>query len=209
MWMSRDLICVQQDSSVDEANKLMTDRKIRRLLVTDDKRRLLGIVSKHDVLYATNISSDRAIRSRRDVQGTTKVRTVMTKKPYTINSHDSIAKVAQIMRNRKFGALPVVQKGRLVGIITESDILDAFASMMSFSEPSVLFTLQLDKSDSNWLEKLVTLAKRDDCELISVTRLVHKEQRIAIVRIGGAKSTVFVESLWNAGLSVLSIQPEP
>ncbi|MBL4633551.1 MAG: CBS domain-containing protein [Kofleriaceae bacterium] len=207
--MSRDLVCIEQDSSVDEANKLMTEMKIRRLLVTDENMRLLGIVSKHDVLYATNISRDRALKSRRHLQGTTKVRTVMTKNPYTINSQDSIAKAAQLMRKRKFGALPVVKKGLLVGIITESDILDAFASMMSFEAPSVLFTLQLDKSDSNWFDKLIALAKDDDCTLISVTRLMHKAQRIAIVRIEGAKSEAFVEGLWNAGLSVLSIQAEP
>ncbi len=207
MWMSRDLICVEQDNSVDEANTLMAERKIRRLLVIDGKKHLLGIVTKHDVLYATDIFHN-SFTPHRGIQGTTKVRTVMTRKPFTINSHDSIAKAAKVMRNRKFGALPVIHKGLLVGIITESDILDAFASMMSFSSPSLLFTVQLDKSDSNWLEQLVTLARRDDCVLISITRLVHKSQQIAIVRIAGAKSEAFVESLWNEGLSVLSVQSE-
>lgn len=208
MWMSRDLVCVRPDSSVDEAIKLMSTMKIRRLLVTDDDNRLLGLLSKQDALQAPSKSYDQGNDSIVDSRACGKVKNRMAQKPLTIDSHESIATAARVMRNRKFGALPVINKARLVGIITDSDILDAFVSMMDCSSPSILFTLLIDECESDWLESLVNLAKTDDCNLLSVTRLEHKSRQIAVVRVSGDSSNRFVESLWKTGMSVLSVQAE-
>ena len=66
---------------------------------------------------------------------TRKVRTVMRRQPFTIEPEANAADAAAIMAKRKIGALPVVSKGKLVGIITSTDILKAFVKLSKLVEP--------------------------------------------------------------------------
>jgi acetoin utilization protein AcuB len=129
--MSRDLIVVAPDDSVEEAVKLLRQRGVRHLLVMK-KNRLLGIISDRDIKRALDPRKTR--KKLMDIGGLyfllepILVQEIMTPNPVTITSDSTAGHAGFIMVQRRFGALPVVENGRTVGIVTETDLLRYFAA---------------------------------------------------------------------------------
>lgn len=104
---------VREDGSAEFAFKRMRAKKMRHIVVVRGDR-VVGIVSDRDVaaLFAGGLRIDRTIDQ------------VMSREVATAAPEDSVADAAKRMRRRKIGALPVVDRGKLVGIVTVSDLLE-------------------------------------------------------------------------------------
>ena len=122
-WMTRDVITITPDTSLPEAHHLMTEKHIRRLPVVDHGQ-LVGIVTLGDVRGAEPSSaSTLSVWELHHLLGKLTVYKIMTREPTTISQEATISTAAEIMLEKKFSGLPVVDDvGKLVGIITESDI---------------------------------------------------------------------------------------
>ena len=122
-WMTRDVITITPDTSLHEAHRLMTEKRIRRLPVVD-RGKLVGIVTLGDVRSAEpSAASTLSVWEMNNLLAKLKVSEIMTREPVTISQEATISTVAEIMLEKKFSGLPVVDEaGKLVGIITESDI---------------------------------------------------------------------------------------
>ena len=122
-WMTPDVVTITPDTTLPEAHRLMTDNQIRRLPVMEDKQ-LVGIVTRGDVRGAA--ASDATSLSIWELQyliAKIKVKEIMTPDPITISQDSTISQASQVMLDYKISGLPVVDSdGKLVGIITESDI---------------------------------------------------------------------------------------
>ena len=119
--MSRPAITVRQDADFQKALALMQEKKLRRLPVVDDDGRLVGIVVERDLLVA----------AMRYLQSRVEIGDVMTRNVVSVGPDTDLNDVARTMLERKIGGLPVVEDGRLVGIITESDIFKRFVELQS------------------------------------------------------------------------------
>ncbi len=122
-WMTTTVITVSPETTLPEAHRLMTGRRIRRLPVVEDDR-LVGIVTRGDIRGAE--ASDAASLSIWELNyllSRLKVGAIMTPDPITIAPDAAIGQAAGVMLQHKISSLPVLDAdGRLVGIITESDI---------------------------------------------------------------------------------------
>jgi acetoin utilization protein AcuB len=123
-WMTRDVITITPDTSLSEAHRLMTEKRIRRLPVVDHHGKVVGIVTLGDVRSAEpSAASTLSVWEMNDLLAKLTVAEIMTREPVTISQEATISTVAEIMLEKKFSGLPVVdEQGKLVGIITESDI---------------------------------------------------------------------------------------
>ena len=126
-WMAERPESVAPTTTVDKARRLMREHRIRHLPVTDGDR-LVGIVSDRDVRralgrQAATTGAAESISRRRPVSE------VMTADPETVDSSALLDEAARRMIRGKIGALPVTEAGKLVGIITETDILNALAGI--------------------------------------------------------------------------------
>jgi len=119
--MSRPAVTVRQDADFQKALALMQEKKLRRLPVVDDDGQLVGIIVERDLLVA----------AMRYLQSRVEVGDLMTRNVVTIGPDADLNEVARTMLERKIGGLPVVEHGRLVGIITESDIFKRFVELHS------------------------------------------------------------------------------
>ena len=119
--MSRPAVTVRQDADFQKALALMQEKKLRRLPVVDDDGQLVGIVVERDLLVA----------AMRYLQSRVEVGDVMSRNVVTVGPDADLNEVARTMLERKIGGLPVVEHGRLVGIITESDIFKRFVELQS------------------------------------------------------------------------------
>ena len=122
-WMTRDVITVTPTTSLSEAHRLMTEKRIRRLPIIDHGK-LVGIITLGDVRSAEpSTASTLSIWEMNNLLAKLTVSEIMTREPTTISQEATISTVAEIMLEKKFSGLPVVDDaGQLVGIITESDI---------------------------------------------------------------------------------------
>jgi acetoin utilization protein AcuB len=121
--MTRDPVCVQSYDTLRMAIDRMRDHHCRRLPVVDNGR-LVGIISDRDARLALN--SPFIMRERNQDQellDRVVVAECMTADPVTLPSDASVLEAARLMHDRKFGGIPVVDNLKLVGIVTETDLM--------------------------------------------------------------------------------------
>lgn len=127
--MTADPIAVPPDTPVLEARNLMATRRIRHLLVADGDR-LVGIVTDRDIRLnlpsqATTLSAwEASYLLARLTVGATMTRSVIVAEP----EWDG-ARAARLMLQHKIGCLPVMEGERVVGILTETDLIRAFVAL--------------------------------------------------------------------------------
>ena len=131
--MQHEVFTVKPNDMVDRAFFLIHYEKIRHLPVVDGNK-VVGIVSDRDLYKAMGPRTrSRAVSTE---PGTTtlhviprRVRHIMRRGVLTVSPGTDAGKAASLMARRKIGGLPVVDRNRLVGIITATDILRAFAQL--------------------------------------------------------------------------------
>jgi acetoin utilization protein AcuB len=117
---------VDLSTSCHEAATRMFRAKVRHLPVVDAVGRLAGIVTDRDLrhgLLAPAIFREGASSTIEEVLKRARVSDVMSSSVVTITPGEDLAAAAQLMRHHKIGSLPVVADGRVVGIVTEADLL--------------------------------------------------------------------------------------
>ena len=125
--MTGGLITVRPETSVQEARDLMRKETIRHLPVIGPGGVLAGIVTDRDVRL--NLPSRATSLSAQEIGhllARLTVGEIMTRSVITIGPDAAARDAAQLMLDHKIGALPVLDDGHLVGIITETDIVRAF-----------------------------------------------------------------------------------
>jgi acetoin utilization protein AcuB len=128
--MSGGLITVRRETPVLEARDLMVKERIRHLLVTDAGGALLGIVTDRDIrLNLPSQATSLSVWEINHLLTKLTVGEVMTRSLITVGPDRPARDGARLMLNHKIGALPVLDDGHLVGIVTETDIVRAFLHM--------------------------------------------------------------------------------
>lgn len=129
--MTRDPVSVSPSDTLRVVLERMRQRNCRRLPVVDGGK-LVGIVSDRDVRLALN--SPFILRERREddmLLERVVVAECMTPDPVTLPPDASVLDAARLIHERKFGGIPIVDAGKLVGIVTETDILRCFINLYS------------------------------------------------------------------------------
>ncbi|BEP17128.1 CBS domain-containing protein [Pyrofollis japonicus] len=124
-YMSSPVVVVKPSDNLAHVRNLMIRYRVGRLVVIDDNNRPIGIVTKTDFLKVA--SGSLASRPLDSVF----VREIMTGDVVTITQGRSLREAARLMLQHNIGGLPVVdEEGRLVGIITKTDIVRAYAERL-------------------------------------------------------------------------------
>ena len=128
--MVRDVITITEDRTLRDALALFQRHHIRQLPVLSGET-LVGILSDRDVKRATPSRMAGADMEDYDkVVDTTRVGQLMTRNPFTVTPSTPLRDAVKVLHDRKFGALPVVEGGRLVGLITATDMLAHLHSLL-------------------------------------------------------------------------------
>ncbi len=132
--MTRNPSTVSPKDKIRTAVERMVERKCRRLPVVEDGR-LVGIISNIDLRRATN--SPFVLRERRYDEfllDHIDVGACMTREPKRVTPSTPIVDAAKLMRDYKVGGLPVVQGDKLVGMVTETDLLNYLIRILETSQ---------------------------------------------------------------------------
>lgn len=125
--MSTDVKTLERNDNLSLAQDIMKQERIRHFPVLAGSR-VVGVVSQRDLLHATLGSvMDYGEKSEKAYLASVVVKEVMTDPAVTISPQASIKEAAALMVQRRIGCLPVVENDRLMGIVTETDILKQVA----------------------------------------------------------------------------------
>lgn len=140
--MTRNPVTVRDNTSLDDALKIMRDNKVRRLPVLDKHGKLCGIVSEKDLLYASpSPATSLSVWEIHSLVAKIKVNELMTKNVITVCEDCPIEEAARVMVDNKIGGLPVMRGDQLVGIITETDLFKIFLELLGARTQGTRFTL--------------------------------------------------------------------
>jgi CBS domain-containing membrane protein len=126
--MSAPVHTITADRSLSALAELFDLHDVRHVPVIDEEGDVVGLVSDRDLLR--NILTDQAdvpLSVRDAAMHGTPVESVMTVEVVTLQPNDTARKAARVLLENKFGCVPITEGTRLVGIITQSDFLKAFA----------------------------------------------------------------------------------
>lgn len=122
-WMTKEVITVRPDDNISQAIKVLKENNIKHLPVVKNDKHVVGILSDRDIKdYTPSKATTLDIHELHYVLFTTKVKEIMVKKVYTTAPMTPIEEAAMIMFDKNIGCLPVVEKDKLVGIISDRDI---------------------------------------------------------------------------------------
>jgi CBS domain-containing protein len=122
-WMSCPALVVCETTPLPQARAQMHDQRIRRLPVVDVAERLVGIVTEGDInRVSASPATDVCDYNLYHRVGDLPIREIMTQAVVTVAPETPILEVAQLLLEYRIGGVPVVEDGRVIGVITESDL---------------------------------------------------------------------------------------
>lgn len=188
-------ITVNTHTTVEQALELMKINSIRHLPVVDGQKHLRGLLTLADLKQALIPS----------MLGDLTLADMMIKNPLTVKPTDDIEIGAQLIYKHKISGLPVTQGNRLVGIITESDILHAFIDMMGLLSSSVRIDVTTGKNPRD-LNRAMEIIHDRGGDIINVAMTTQAtSNRSYYFRLTPCKTAPIKEALEDAGFVVQAV----
>jgi acetoin utilization protein AcuB len=133
----------------------------------------------------------------------------MTSSLVTVEPTTPLEQAALLMRTHKFGSLLVVQNGHLVGIITETNIFDAFLEVLGTKKDGARIELKIDRTPSAFYAMMQVFKKCAMTVLgITVFSDFSDEHQLVTLKVQGKNMDRLIDSLWEAGLQINRLHTE-
>lgn len=194
-------ITVNEDTSLPEALELMRREKIRRLPVLDKRGKLVGIVTELDLLRASPSSATTlSVYEIPYLLSKVKMRDIMSREVITVTEETPIEEAARIMADNKIGGLPVMRDGKLVGIITETDIFKLMLELFGARQNGVRITLSVP-DEKGVLARVTGQIAEMGGNILSLGTAMGEDPStsILIVRVADVSEEALVEALNSLG----------
>ena len=135
-FMTKDVMTLQETDSLLDARMVLVRSSFRHIPVLNG-RKLVGIVTEHDIRqHSPSLLTGVDQEEYNRVLETTPITRAMTKEPMTVVPDQPVFEAAQLLYSRRFGCLPVVENGELVGIVTTSDMLRLLVQIIQSRGPA-------------------------------------------------------------------------
>jgi len=198
---------ITPDTSFPDAFRLIREKRIRHLPVVDEKGELIGIVAQTDLLHASPSSATTlTVFEINYLLANLYIREVMSSPPITVAEDAPLEEAARIMVEKKIGCLPVMRDDpstssgqALVGVITETDIFEAFVEVLGGGEASLRVTVLVPDVQGE-LARLAGIIAGQGGNICSVARFGSERPEYAYLtfRLEGVEEEVLLPALKDA-----------
>ena len=202
--MTRNPVTVDSETLVMDARKIMKENNVRRLPVVD-KGKLLGIVTKHDILEASpSPATSLSVHELNYLLSRMKVKEIMKKNPVTLTPDTPFEEALKIGQEKKIGSFPVVENGKLVGIATESDIVRFLTRALGVREEGSRITIEGLGGKLSDLEKIISIVNQHHTVVLSMISLPRTEKKewMIVLRLKTSSPDPIVKDFKKAGFNV-------
>ena len=202
--MTKNPITVSPDTLVLDAQRIMKEKNIRRLPVVE-KGKLVGIVTKHDLLEAEpSPSTPMNLHELNYLLSKMKVKEIMQKNPLTIRPDTPFEDALRIGQEKKIGSFPVVDKGKLVGVTTESDIVRFLIHALGIHEEGSRIEIEGLGKKLGELEKIISIVNQNKTLILSMIVLPRSKKGDWMVelRLNTKNPKTIIQNLKKGGFNV-------
>jgi Predicted transcriptional regulator, contains C-terminal CBS domains len=190
-WMVTEVITASPEDTVEEAIQLMRRFSIRHIPIIENGK-LVGLVTESNL---------RAYLSSEKLQ--LPLKEVMILNPITVDPETSIDEAARIIYKYKIGGLPVITEGKLVGIITITDILEAFIELMGLLKSSSRLDV-IPKKDN--LDEVLEIIRKGGGKIISIGMDVNLNgEKVYFIRLEKIALDKIASDLETSGHKIVSL----
>ncbi len=204
-WMTKDPITVSPDTLAVEAQKIMKENKIRRLPVVD-KGKLAGMVTFRNLIEAAPSSATSlSIHELNYLIMKIKVKDLMKKNVITVSPEDTVIDAIVRGVEKGIGGFPVVDdQGRLVGIVTETQIARAMIHLFGTDAKNEIISLENVDLQPGTFGKIVTLVEKLGITIISMFSLPRRTTDLlrVYIRIRSGQREAAMAELKKAGYEI-------
>jgi acetoin utilization protein AcuB len=194
--MRSPALATSADTTLQDAYRTMQEQGIRHLPVLEGEK-LVGVVTDRDLRLATSALAPSPFSPD------SRVSAVMSAAPLTADASDPVEDAARTMRERKIGCLPVLDDGRLIGIVTGLDLLDALVRLTGVHKPSGRLEVRLPDHPGE-LARLTSFVSHRDLNVHSILTYPEGPDSVrTVLRIGSIETRLLAEDLRRAGFDVL------
>lgn len=193
-WMVKNPVTIHPQNSLQDAIDLMQRHAIRHLPVMEDDD-LVGFITESNIRqYFIHVLHKELL-----------IKDVMIVNPITIDVNASIDTAARLIHQYKIGGLPVLEKRRLVGIFTTTDIVAAFIEILGLLQKSARIDIMLSEKGGT-LDDVLRLIRENGLEILSVvTERPHPKRKIHCIRLEKGNLGPVMDLLEAHGHKVVSV----
>ena len=204
-FMNMNVVSVDEKTLINDAKKIMEAHKIRRLPVMK-KNKLIGLVTRHMLLEASpSPATTLSIHELHYLLSRMTVKDIMIKNPYTISPDMPAEEALQLGQEKGYGAFPVVENNRLVGMVTESDIVRMMTRVLGVKEKdSKRINIKTSTKFGN-MKKIMEVLDKNKAVLLSMMTLPPEEWEkdwLVVLRLKSKDAGPIAMELGSAGFNV-------
>ncbi len=203
-FMTKNPITVDSETLVLDAQKIMRENNIRRLPVVD-KGKLVGIVTQHDLLMAApSPATSLSVHELHYLLAKMKIKEIMKKNPITVSPDTTFEEAFKIGQEKKIGSFPVVENGKLVGIVTESDIVRFVTRALGIREEGARITIEGLGGKLGELNKIISIADQHQTAILSMISMQRPEKKdwMIVLRLKTSNPEAIIQDFKKAGFNV-------
>lgn len=204
--MTKNPITIGSDTLLMDARKIMRENNIRRLPVVDHGK-LVGIITLHDIIEASpSNATSLTIYELNYIISKMKVKEVMKKDPIVLSPDTTFEEALRIGQEKKIGSFPIVDQGKLVGILTESDVVRLLINALGIRHEGSRVTINGSSDDD--FKKILSIVHQQDAILLSMISWFREEKNSWLVVLRFKKKDIdgIVKEFRKAGLNVTHVE---
>ncbi|KLU59146.1 inosine-5'-monophosphate dehydrogenase [Peptococcaceae bacterium CEB3] len=201
-FMSTPVITVHPNDTIADTIALMREKKINRCPVVE-KGRVVGLVTDGDLReISPSPATTLSIFELNYLVAKTAIREVAVKKVVTCTPDTLLEDAALLMREHKIGGLPVTENGQLAGIITQTDVFDAFLDALGFRSPGQRIVVET-KDEVGVISDMSETIKNYNVNIASLT-MFHRSGDIVqiLARLNGTRADEAIQALIAKGYRI-------
>ena len=193
---------LQPSHSIKDAIDLLREKKIRHLPITTEDGHVVGVLSDRDIKDAT--PSNLIDNQQNDIY-TTPIEAIMTKNPLIGHPLDFVEEVATIFYDQKIGCLPIVSSGKIVGIVTETDLLYKYIELTGAHQPGSQIEVRVPNRPGILFEvsKVFYHHHSNVLSVLVYPDLQNDNNKILVFRVKTMNPLGIIEDIRKEGFDVL------
>ncbi|MDZ5472543.1 acetoin utilization AcuB family protein [Bacillus sp. 31A1R] len=200
--MKVDISTLTPNDSIADAIQLMKEKKIRHIPIVDQKEQIVGIVTDRDIKEAISPIFHYE-EHKEDLTKT--LGSIMSTNILTAHPLDFVEEIAALFYEHKVGCLPIIQEQKLVGIVTETDLLHTLVELTGAHQPGSQIEVKVPNK-AGMLCEITSVIRDRKANIQSVLVYPYKKDpayKILVLRVQTMNPLSLIEDLKNAGHCVL------
>jgi acetoin utilization protein AcuB len=202
--MSTNVVAVDEKTTIHDARKIMEAHKIRRLPVMK-RDKLVGLVTKHMLLEASpSPVTALSIHELHYLLAKMTVKDMMVKNPYTVSPDMPAEEALQLGQEMGYGGFPVMEEGRLVGVVTESDIVRLMTRFLGVREKGTRVDIEASKQFGN-MQRILKVLDEHKTVLLSMMTIPPEQEDddwLIVLRLKSHDAKLIAKALKSSGFNV-------